>query len=48
MIFHLLLQNYLTNYNLNVSPPDWHTYAIIPLFKKVTTQTQTITREFPY
>ena len=33
-------------YDLNVFPPDWYKYDIIPLFKKVTTQTQTITRNF--
>ena len=30
-------------YDLNVFSPDWYKYVIIPLFKKVTTQTQTIT-----
>jgi len=35
-------------YDLNVFPPDWCKCVIIPLFKKVMTLTQTITREFPY
>ena len=30
-------------YDLNVFSPDWYKYVIIPLFEKVTIQTQTIT-----